>query len=78
MCLPLQLSPRPAILRRGLLLGILRRKVIRAIDTLLLTGEPKPPLNEVIAAHVQSLAGAISATTDRAWLSVAAARLLDE
>jgi len=39
-------------------------ELTRAIDALLLTWEPKPSLNEVIAAQVQSLAGAISATTD--------------
>jgi hypothetical protein len=36
------------------------------IDALLLTWEPKPSLNAVIAAQVQSLAGTISATTDPA------------
>jgi hypothetical protein len=39
-------------------------ELTRAIDALLLTWEPRPSLNEVITAQIQSLAGAISATTD--------------
>jgi hypothetical protein len=39
-------------------------ELTRAIDALLLTWEPNPSLNEVIATQVQSLARAISATTD--------------
>jgi hypothetical protein len=36
----------------------------QAIDNILFSWDPKPILNQVIAAQVQSLARAISATTD--------------
>jgi hypothetical protein len=43
-------------------------ELTRAIDAVLLTWEPKPSLNDVIAAQMQSLAGAISATDPRPTL----------